>query len=150
MNKEMMQRPDTEHWHPMRDLRSVTDMLADLLSPSRELAASRAWMPRVDVQETEKEYVITASLPGVKKEDVKVRFENRVLTISGERRAEKEEKDKGWLRRETQYGSFERSFAVPEGVHPEEVKAKHKDGLLTLVLPKPAQAKSRGLDVKVE
>ena len=139
-----------ETWDPFRDFRGATDILGDLFAPARSLEAPRAWLPNVDVHETEKEYVITASLPGVKKEDVKVALENGVLTLSGERKTDKEEKDKDWLRRETTYGSFRRSFIVPDGIHPEEIKAIQKDGILTVTLSKPAQVKSRGVSVKVE
>lgn len=135
---------------PFRNLRSMTDILGDMFAPARMLAAPRAWMPSVDVHETEKEFIISASLPGVKKEDVKVALENGVLTIAGERKTEKEDNDKNWLRRETTYGSFERSFVVPSGLHPEDIKAMQKDGLLTVRLPKPEAAKSRSIGIKVE
>ena len=139
-----------QRWDPLREFTTMTDILGDMFAPARMLAAPREWMPSVDVRETEKDYIITASLPGVKKDDVKVSLENGVLTISGERKTEKEEKDKTWLRRETTYGSFMRSFVVPSGIHPEEVKAAQKDGILTVTLAKPAQPKGRGISVKVE
>ncbi len=110
----------------------------------------RAWTPRVDVQETDKEYVISAALPGVKREDVRVCLEGGMLTIAGECRQEREEKDKSYLRRELSSGRFERSFSLPGGVHPEQIKAKYSDGILTLNVPKPAEQKSRGVDIKVE
>lgn len=137
----------------LRGLPVLSDLIGDFFSAlpmARTLAVPKAWVPRVDVHETEKSYVITASLPGVKKDDVKISVENGMLTLSGERRQEKEEKGKNFLRRETQYGAFERSFMLPEAIHPEQIKAGHSDGLLTITLPKPEHKKSRGVNVKVD
>ncbi|HAZ09386.1 MAG TPA: heat-shock protein [Elusimicrobia bacterium] len=158
-NKSMAtaENRETAAWDPMRDLRGLTGMseLFDELftgigRPIQFPTAPRAWTPRVDIQETEKEYVLTASLPGVRKEDVKVAVEEGVLTIKGERRAEKDEKGKNWVRRETVYGQFQRSFVLPSGIHPEELKASYKDGLLTMTLRKPEAPKSREVNVKVD
>ena len=157
--KAMTAHPEekAQVWEPARGSRGLTGLSAlfdDLMNgrmPALQFPTPpRAWAPRVDIQETEKEYVLTASLPGVKKDDVKVSVEEGVLTISGERREEKEEKGKAWLRRESAYGSFQRSFVLPSGMHPEEVKASHKDGQLVVTLRKPVQPKSRGISVKVE
>jgi HSP20 family protein len=113
-------------------------------------APPKAWIPRADVRETDKEYILDIALPGVKKEDVKVEVKDDVLTVTGEKKSEKEEKGKGWLRRESSYGSFQRSFVLPEGLHPEDVKASNKDGVLTLTMRKPAESKSRGVSIKVD
>jgi HSP20 family protein len=86
----------------------------------------------------------------VKKEDVKVEVKDDVLTITGEKKCEKEEKGKNWLRRESSYGSFQRCFVLPEGLHTEDVKASCKDGVLTLTMRKPAEVKSRGVSIKVD
>jgi HSP20 family protein len=138
----------------LRGLTGMSELFDDLLNgrmPGIRFATPpREWTPRVDIQETDKEYVLTASLPGVKKDDVKVSVEEGVLTIAGERREEKEDKGKTWLRQESVYGSFQRSFVLPAGMHPEEVKASHKDGQLIVTLRKPAQPKARGIAVKVE
>lgn len=139
----------TRVWDPFADLKAMTDVFGDLLSPSRTLAEPRSWMPKVDIKETDRSYVIRAAVPGVKKEDLSIRLESGALTIAGERRSEKEEKDKTWLRRETTYGSFQRSFVIPAGIHPEEVEADLEDGVLTVTLAKPAQDKSRAVHVKV-
>lgn len=146
MDKELMERP-LEAWDPFGGI------FDDFLNPMRMPAMppmAKTWAPRIDVQETEKEYVLTAALPGVRKEDVKVEVKDDVLTLSGERRTEKEETGKTWLRKETSYGFFSRSLILPEGVHPEEVKASHKDGVLSVVIAKPAPAKRRGVSVKVD
>lgn len=123
--------------------------LEDILSPLRT-SSPAAWMPRTDIRETEKEYIIDISLPGVKKEDVKVEVKDDVLTVAGEKNCEKEEKGKNWLRRESSYGSFVRSFAMPEGLHTEDVKASCKDGVLTLTVRKPVEIKRRGVSIKVD
>lgn len=145
-DKELMERT-MDAWDPLRGL--FDDFLMPMRMPAMP-ALPRAWAPRIDIQETDKEYLLTAALPGVRKEDVKVEVKDDVLTISGERKAEKEEKGKAWLRKETSYGFFLRSLVLPEGVHPEEVKATHKDGMLTVVIGKPSPAKSRGVSVKVD
>ena len=155
MEKGLMRRESEEEavWDPFRDLGTlpaIGSLLDELLTPMRLPSTPKAWLPRVDVQETEKEYVLTAALPGVRKEDVKLDVRDGVLTIAGERRAEKEEKGKAWLRRETTYGSFSRSFTLPEGTHPEDIKASHKDGVLTVSMPKPAEPKSKSVRIGVD
>lgn len=142
-------------WDPFRDgltFPSLTGLIEELFAPTRSPAAvlPAGWMPRVDVQESEKEYVLSAALPGVRKEDVRIDVRDGILTIIGERKSDKEEKGKTWLRRETSYGAFERRFTLPEGTHPEDVKASHKDGVLTISMPKPAGAKARGVRINVE
>lgn len=139
---------------PFREfrLRPLGGLFEDVFAPLRADVPSipAAWMPRADVRETEKEYIIDLSLPGIRKEDVKVEVKDDVLTVSGERKSEKEEKGKNWLRRESSYGSFLRSFTLPEGLHSEDIKANYKDGVLTLSMRKPAQVKARGISIKVD
>lgn len=139
---------------PLREfrMRPFGGLFDDFFAPLRADVPSipAAWMPRADIQETDKEYVIDLSLPGIRKEDVKVEVKDDVLTISGEKRREKEEKGRNWLRRESSYGSFLRSFTLPEGLHSEDIKANYKDGVLSLSMPKPPQAKSRGVTIKVD
>ena len=108
------------------------------------------WTPLVDVIENDKEYVIKAELPEVKKEDVKVRIENGMLTISGERNFEKEEEGKKYHRVERSYGSFERSFTIPDACKADEMEAKYKEGMLTLHIPKSEEAKPQAIDVKID
>jgi len=139
---------------PFREfrLRPFGGLFEDVFAPLRADVPSipAAWMPRADVRETEKEYIIDLSLPGIRKEDVKVEVKDDVLTVSGERKSDKEEKGKNWLRRESSYGSFLRSFTLPEGLHSEDIKANYKDGVLTLSMHKPVQAKPRGISIKVD
>ncbi|OGW64469.1 MAG: heat-shock protein Hsp20 [Nitrospirae bacterium RIFCSPLOWO2_02_FULL_62_14] len=107
------------------------------------------WIPTVDIAETDAEYQIKAELPEVKKEDVKVTVEDGELTISGERRHETEEKGKKYHRVERSYGSFVRSFTLPDHVDDAKVKAEYKDGVLHLHLPKSEKAKPKAIDVKI-
>ena len=108
------------------------------------------WAPLVDITEDEKEWLIKAELPEVKKEAVKVTVENGVLTISGERKFEQEEKGKKYHRIERAYGSFLRSFALPDGADESKVLAEFKDGMLTVHLPKGEEAKPKSVEVKIE
>lgn len=106
------------------------------------------WTPAVDIKEAEKEYVITADLPDVKREEVKVGFNEGVLTIEGERKLEKEEKTERFHRIERGYGKFVRRFALPNEVDADHVTAEFKDGVLTVRVPKSANAKPRTIEVK--
>ena len=107
------------------------------------------WMPAVDIKEAEKEYVVTADLPDVKREEVKVSFSEGVLTLEGERKFEKEEKTERFHRIERGYGKFVRRFALPTEVDADHVTAEFKDGVLTVRVPKSANAKPRTIEVKV-
>lgn len=106
-------------------------------------------MPTVDISETAGEYVIQAELPEVKKDDVKVTLEEGVLTIQGQRRQEKDEKTTKYHRIERSYGTFVRSFSLPDQVNESGVKAEFKDGVLNLHIPKSEKAKPRAIEVKV-
>jgi HSP20 family protein len=142
-------------WDPFRELESMSDRLnrvfarPTLSTSSREALTVADWMPTVDISESDTEYLIKAELPEVKKEDVKVTVENGVLTLQGERRQEKEEKGKKYHRVERSYGSFARSFTLPESVDEGAVKAEYKDGMLNLHLPKTEKVKPKSIDVKV-
>jgi HSP20 family protein len=143
-------------WDPFRELEEVSERLNRLFGRTkflRENGKERLtvadWVPTVDIAETDTEYQIMAELPEVKKEDVKVTVENGVLTIQGERRQEKEEKGKRYHRVERSYGSFIRSFALPDHVDDTKVKAEYKDGVLHLHLPKSERAKPKAIEVKV-
>jgi HSP20 family protein len=107
------------------------------------------WAPSVDVSETDGEYQIKAEIPDVKKEDVKVTLEDGVLTIQGERKFEQEERGKKYHRVERSYGSFVRSFTLPDLVDEANVKAEFKDGVLNLKLPKSEKVKPKAIEVTV-
>ena len=142
-------------WDPFRELEDMSDRLnrmfarPALRSNGKETMTVADWMPTVDISETDGEYLIKAELPEVRKEDVKVTVEDGVLTIQGERRQEKEEKGKRYHRVERSYGSFVRSFSLPESVEEGGVKAEYKDGVLNLHLPKTEKVKPKAIDVKV-
>ena len=108
-----------------------------------------AWDPRVDVSEAEDGFTVNAELPGVSREDVKVRLEDRVLTIEGEKRKASEEKEKGFYQTERTYGRFHRSFDLSSGVDAGKISATYKDGVLTLSLPKAEAARPKEIEVKV-
>ena len=141
-------------WDPFLELEDMSERLNRVFSrPSlrnsgKENLTVADWMPTVDISETEGEYLIKAELPEVRKEDVKVTVENGVLTLQGERRQEKEEKGKRFHRVERSYGSFVRSFTLPESVDESFVKAEYKDGVLNLHLPKSEKVKPKAIDVK--
>lgn len=130
-------------WNPARDLDAFLQHyplgFSRGLSPaSQELLTTSDWAPVVDISETPEAYLIRAELAGMKREDIKVKLEQGVLTLRGERRQEKEDKDNKHHRVERFYGSFARSFTLPEDADAEHIKAEYSEGLLTLSLPKMA------------
>jgi HSP20 family protein len=143
-------------WDPFRELEEVSDRLNRMFArpaasqtSGKETMIVADWTPSVDISETEGEYQIKAEIPDVKKEDVKVTVEDGVLTIQGERKHEKEEKGKKFHRIERSYGSFVRTFSLPDVIEEEKVKADFKDGVLNLHLPKSEKAKPKAIEVKV-
>jgi len=144
-------------WDPFRELEDMSDRLNRVfgrpsvrLESGKETMTVADWIPVVDISETDAEYLIKAELPEVKKEDVKVTVQEGVLMLHGERRQEKEEKGKKYHRVERFYGSFVRSFTVPDDVDETKVKAESKDGMLHLHLPKSEKAKPKAIEVKAE
>jgi HSP20 family protein len=115
----------------------------------KEAMTVAEWSPLVDITEDDKEYLIKADLPEVKKEDVKLTVQDDVMSISGERKYEKEEKGKKYHRVERAYGSFMRSFTLPEDADGSKVSAEYKDGVLNVHLPKSEKAKPKSIEVKV-
>ena len=107
------------------------------------------WAPLVDISEDDKEYLIKAELPEVKKENVKVTAEEGTLTITGERKFEKEEKNKKYHRVERAYGSFVRNFSLPDDANPGKVSAEFKDGVLKVHLTKDEKARPQQIEVPV-
>jgi HSP20 family protein len=111
--------------------------------------ASRPWTPAVDIRETENELVLEMDVPGVAQEDVEIRLENYALTIKGERKFDSENQGKGYHRIERSYGSFARTFTLPNSVDTEKVKADYKNGVLSVTLPKKEVAKPRTIRVEI-
>jgi len=108
------------------------------------------WAPSADISETDQEYLIRAELPAVKKEDVKVTLEGGMITIQGERRQERDQKDEKRHRVERLYGSFARSLALPDDIDAEAVRCESKDGVLTVHIPKVAARKRESKQIRVE
>jgi len=117
---------------------------------SEDPGAFTTWTPLCDIYETDKNIVIKTELPEVKKENVSVTFDNNVLTISGERKAEEEEKGQRYHRQERIYGQFLRSFTLPPFVDTKSITAESKEGMLFVTLPKVEEAKAKQIEVKVE
>ncbi|MGB0909476.1 MAG: Hsp20/alpha crystallin family protein [Nitrospirales bacterium] len=144
-------------WDPLHELDDLQNRLATLFGRApmkksegdREAMSVAQWAPLVDISEDDKEYLIKAELPEVKKNEVKVSVQNDVLSITGERKYEKEEKNKKVHRIERAYGSFARTFTVPEDADPEQVAAEFRNGVLEVRLPKTEKVKPKSIDVKV-
>ena len=141
-------------WDPIREMEEMQNRLFGRRLALKKDAGEEAltvaeWLPAVDIAEDDKEYTIKVELPGVNKEDVRVSVEGGVLSITGERKAEKEEKNKKYHRIERSYGSFARSFTLPEGAAGDKVGAEFKDGVLRVHLPKDEAAKQKSIEVKV-
>jgi len=143
-------------WDPFRELEEMSNRLNRLFERptlrtgnGKEALTVADWVPSVDISETDTEYLIKAELPEVKKEDVKVTLQDGVLMIQGERQQEKEEKGKKFHRVERSYGSFVRSFTLPNYVDNTNVKAEFKEGILNLHLPKSERAKPKAIEVRV-
>jgi len=109
---------------------------------------SRQLTPSIDVTETDKEIEITAELPGLEEKDVQINLVDNILTIKGEKKAEKEEKDKSYRLVERSYGAFVRSVELPAGVNPDAIKANIAKGVLKVSVPKPAPAQTKKIEVK--
>jgi HSP20 family protein len=127
-------------------LRLFQDSINRLFS---DQGSSRPWAPPVDIFETDNELVLKADLPDVKMPDVDIQIENGTLTLKGERRFEKDEKNKGFHRIERSYGSFVRYFTLPETVDTENVRAEYHNGVVTVTLPKKEVAKPKSVKVQV-
>lgn len=143
-------------WDPFRELEEVSNRLNRVfgrplgrMEPNNEMLAMVDWTPSADISETDTAYLIKAEIPGVNKEDVKVSIQDGMLTIQGERKMEKEEKNKKFHRIERSYGSFMRSFRVPDDADESAVKAEFKDGVLNVTLNKSAKAKPKAINVAV-
>ena len=108
------------------------------------------WAPSVDLSETPEAYIVKAEVPGLDPKEIEVSVDQNVLTIRGERKEEKEEKGKTWLRTERRYGSFSRSIALPRAVDGDATKAEAKEGVLTITVPKQKQAVTKKVEVKTK
>ena len=116
--------------------------------PAFSTGGAAELLPNLDVTETDKQIEITAELPGLEEKDVQVNLADNILTIRGEKKAEKEEKDKTYRLVERSYGSFVRSLELPEGVNADAIKASIEKGVLKVTVPKPTPAQVKKIDVK--
>jgi HSP20 family protein len=151
-----------EIWNPFRELDEVQNRLSTFFRGSPEFGRFPRrlfdngditlpnWSPQVDICEDDKEYLVKADLPEMKKEGIKVTVENGVLSISGERKTEKEEKKKKFHRVERSYGTFLRTFTLPEDTDSAKIAAEFKDGVLKVHLPKSPASKPKPVEVKVQ
>lgn len=131
--------------------RSEMDSLFDRFFDWRPLAFTvreREWMPKVDVSETDKEVIVKAEIPGMEAKDIDISMRGRVLTLKGEKKSEKEEKEENYHRVERRYGSFSRAFELPADVDSAKVKATYKDGVLKLNLPKTKEQTVKKIEIK--
>ena len=147
----------TTRWDPTQQMADFERTLERLFNRAPAIAGhgdepitERLWEPLTDITEDDKEFLVKVELPEMKKEDVKVTVENGVLRISGERKAEKEEKTTKYHRIERAYGSFERCFTLPENCKADNMTAEYKDGMLTLCVPKTKDDSPKAIEVKVQ
>jgi len=141
-------------WDPFADMdRFFNRMMPASFARCPHLSSDTGkteWAPSADISETDLEYVIRASLPAVKKEDVNVTVDGGIITIKGERKQQSENKSEKFHRVESFYGSFERSFSLPENVNPDAIRCESKDGILTVHIPKTEPQKSKPKTISVQ
>jgi len=141
-------------WDPFADMdRFFNRMMPASFARWPQLSSDSGrteWAPSADISETDKEYVIRASLPAVKKEDVNVTVDGGIITIKGERKQQSENKSEKFHRVESFYGSFERSFSLPDNVNPDAIRCDSKDGILTVHIPKTEPQKSKPKQISVQ
>ena len=143
-------------WEPVRELNTLQSEMNRLFNnlfdaplPNGGSTGARRWLPPMDLVETDDDFVLRADLPGLAENDVNIELEDNVLTISGERKAEHEEKQEGYYRVERASGAFSRSLTLPEGVNPEAIKASFNKGVLEVRIPKPEERKPRKVAISV-
>lgn len=144
-------------WDPFRDIITLRErmdkMFEDSLARFRmpeEAGMPTFWSPSVDIYETDENIVLKAELPGVDKKEVSVEVKDSILVLKGERKREKEVKEENYHRVERSFGTFMRSFSLPVSVKQDQVKAKFKDGVLEVTLPKSEEVKPKQVKVEVE
>jgi HSP20 family protein len=144
-------------WEPVRELNSLQQEMNRLFSTffdspttaTNGNGAVRRWIPAMDLVETDDHFVLTADLPGLSQEDIKLEFEGDVLTLSGERKVQHEQRKDGFYRLERATGAFNRSLTLPEGVDVDAVTATFDKGVLEIRIPKPEQRKPRRVEIQV-
>jgi HSP20 family protein len=139
-------------WEPLRELSSLQTEMNRLFNqafdqPQGNGGAVRRWTPAMDLLETEDHFVLRADLPGMSEEDVTVELEDNVLTVSGERKSEHQDRSEGYYRVERAFGAFSRSLTLPKGIDPEAVNAAFERGVLEVRIPKPEARKPRKITI---
>ena len=142
-----MNRPDA--FRNLSSLQEQVNRLFQSNSSGRENSNLTSWAPAVDIYETENELVVNADLPGIDEKDLDIQVENDTLSIRGERKFDQKVNEDHYLRVERTYGSFSRSFGLPNTVNKEAVKAHYRSGVLTVELPKRAESKPKQIRVNV-
>jgi HSP20 family protein len=165
VTRQTMEPSFTRAWHPFESFRREIDRLFDDFGLGFRWPSARSpfaaeplfrreltWptMPAVDVVESEKAYEITADLPGMDEKNIEVKVADGVLTIKGEKQEEKEEKKKDYYLQERSFGSFQRSFELPESVDSDKIEASFKKGVLTVTLPKKPEAQKPTKKIEVK
>jgi HSP20 family protein len=142
-------------WEPVRELNTLQNEMNRLFNSVFDTpvpngnTSIRRWIPAMDLVETDDDFVLRADLPGLSEGDVNIELEDSVLTVSGERKSEHEDRKEGYYRVERASGSFSRSLTLPEGVNPDAIKASFEKGVLEIRIPKPEERKPRKVAISV-
>lgn len=136
-------------WEPVRELSSLQSELNRAFSTffDDDGGSTRRWAPAMDLVERDDHLVLKADLPGLSEEDVRIEVQDNVLTVSGDRKAEHEEKREGYYRMERAYGSFARSVTLPEGIEADRIDASFDKGVLEVRIPKPEERKPQRITI---
>jgi HSP20 family protein len=137
-------------WEPAREvdsLQSEVNRVFDAFFGNGSDTRTRRWVPAMDLVETDEHLVLRADLPGLRRDDVQIEIKDGALTVSGERKAEQEDKAEGYYRVERSFGTFSRSMTLPEGVDADAVQADFTDGVLEIRIPKPAERKPHRVEI---
>ena len=140
-------------WDPFRDIVTLREKMNRLFEDAvthrgeEKDIISSAWAPAVDIYEDENQLVLSAEVPGIEEKDVEIKIEDSTLIIQGERKMEKETKEENYHRIERAYGSFYRSFALPNYVDQEKIHAEHENGVLKITMPKKSELKPRKVKI---
>lgn len=145
--------PITARWNPQQNLDSIHSQLSRFLEPFTRMAdedlVSGAWVPPVDVAETQEKIIVRAEIPGMKQEEIQIEFENGLLSIRGERKLVKQD-GVTFHRVERTFGNFSRTFTLPRTVDPEKISATYRDGILEIEVPKKEEAKPKQIRIAVQ
>jgi HSP20 family protein len=144
----IMRWKPSRHWLDLRD--EVNRLFEDFVGTRTKSGEDVVWAPRVDISETTDEIRVRAELPGVCADCIDVDIENNTLIIQGEKQQEQNEDEENYFRVERVYGKFMRSFALPQRVKADQVKAKFKEGILHITIPKAEEAKPRKVNIEIE